>query len=848
MAFRAYCLTIAGCPWAFTDTPGLPSLSSSSPLWPSPAEVAEGFLVRPTGRWAERAKPLDGELDVDSLRFQLHDAPATVDGAARPLLAWLATRAPSSVTSTPLAASMSATATTFTVGDGTALTIPGVAWIEGEAINCASRSTNTITVASGGRGYYGTRARAHTIDGAQALYPEVFASFPWITRRKVCLWAVTSAGVCTLLWAGYATRAPALSEDGARYDLACDHMWTVQRNNPVGGALGSTRAVGYGTTASSSAGALLTTSFTMTISGAVQRGAARSRGPFRDWSALSRHHETAFASQTTTAGARINLAIGRAGSDVRLDADVLTATVPIFTIAPIVGGKSYPSIISEARGTRQTVSAALTEVPSVLYLALWNTNTTVLVSSLDTLHTSWSITTTTDGPYTTTQTPALRCQHSERFALVLTDVSTTDSGELGPRVAGLANLLPRKPGVEMTATDVIPVLRDPPPFAAIYRVRTDHWVYGLRRSVVGLCEDTFADDWDWSAIDDVAEASAGLRVARDWLFDGRRTLGDVVTECSLLHGCSPVLRAGRIALHAWGWPDAQASTALTISRTDIIGAPTWSRWQEGLANRVSFRSPDLQINGTQAQSRARFGPGREIKVELAGLDDQASPIGDPQDLARGVMGRLEMWGEPLAVVRFRLSGEHTATLELGRELTASEWMLPDGEGGRGLDATRAVVMTRDVDLGAAVLTVEALVFGHTAYPYAPCARVDAQITTSKITVKAPGFVNGTSSYSGGEDVETFSVGMKCDLISRESTPVIDAGVTIVTVDNGTRAITFASPMSAGIQARIAAGARVDLRFASFGTVITAQERWMFVGDDTTRVIDSTATAAREVAP
>ena len=78
------------------------------------------------------------------------------------------------------------------------------------------------------------------------------------------------------------------------------------------------------------------------------------------------------------------------------------------------------------------------------------------------------------------------------------------------------------------------------------------------------------------------------------------------------------------------------------------------------------------------------------------------------------------------------------------------------------------------------------------------ARVDAQITTSKITVKAPGYVNGTTSYSGGEDVEDFVAGMKCDLISRESTPVIDAGVTIVTVDNGARAITFASAMSAGM--------------------------------------------------
>jgi len=61
---RRYLLTIAGCPFAFSDSTGLPGLSSSSPLWPAPASVAEGTLVRPMNRWVERAKPLDGDLDV----------------------------------------------------------------------------------------------------------------------------------------------------------------------------------------------------------------------------------------------------------------------------------------------------------------------------------------------------------------------------------------------------------------------------------------------------------------------------------------------------------------------------------------------------------------------------------------------------------------------------------------------------------------------------------------------------------------------------------------------------------------------------------------------------------------
>lgn len=847
MAFRAFCLTIAGCPWVFTDTPGLPTLTSTSPLWPSPPNVAEGFLARPTNRWMERGRPLEGDLDVDAQRFILHDAKASADGATHNLLSWLATRDAQHVVSTPLAADLSATALSCDVGDASALTVPGYAWIEGEAVEVASAAGNTLTLSA--RGALGTKAVAHRIDPAQGLYPEVFATFPWVSRRKVGLWSVDAAGVCTLLWLGYATRAPALADDGARFDLACDHVWTTQRQNPVGGSLGSTRAVGYGTTATGGfESLLLATPFTMTIGGAVRRGSPRSAGPFRDWASLARHHETAFAAATTTAGARINLAILRSGRDVRLDADVLTATVPLFTLAPVFAGASLPRLVSEARGARQTISAPITDVPSCVYIMTWGGSTTLLVSGLDALPTTWATSTTVDGAYTTAETPALRCQHSERYQLVLTDVTATDAGALGPRVSGRVNILPRKPGLEMGPADAVPVLRDPPPFQVIYRVRADHWVYGLRASVINLCEDAHPDDWDWSGIDDVAEASAGLRVARDWLFDGRRTLGEVVTECALLHGCSPVVRAGRLALHAWGWPSAHTTPAVTLLEADLIGTPTWSRWDAGLANRLQLRSPDLSIDASQTQSRARYGPGRQIKVDLAGLDDQASPLGDPLDFARSVVGRLELWGEPLAVVRTKVSGAHLTALELGRELTASEWMLPDGAGGRGLSATRAVVVAREVDLGTASLTVEALVFGRYAYPYAPCGRVASQISTTVLEL-ATAYVGGTTTYSGGNDAATFTVGDKVDVLSREVSPVTDAGQTIVAINTGTRRITLASPLSAGIQARIAAGAIVDVRFAAYGTpVVAGQRQWMFVGDASTRVIDGTTDAARGIAP
>jgi len=843
-----FALTIAGSPWAFTDGPGA-SLSSTSALWPDPPNTADGWLVRPTNRWVERAKPLDGDLDVDGARFQIHDAKTSTDGALRNLLTWLATRSPSSITSTPLAASISATAMTFDAGDASALTLPGYVWIEREALACSGAVGNTVTVTA--RGALGTKAAAHTLDPAQALFPEVFATLPWILRRKVCLWSVDAAGVCTLLWAGYATRAPLLSDDGARFDLPCDSAWMVLRQNPVGGALASTRITGFGTSIrSGTAGALVTTQFWFSSGGAVHRGAARSIGPFRDWDALARHHEQRFAGLTSDGGARIDLHILRSGSVARVDGDALTASVASFGVTTTVGGRTLDTVTSTARGTHQTVSFELRELPGSLYLSIEGASTKLLVTGLAGLPTgTWaSPTTTTDGGYTTVAAAALRCQYSERISLLLTDVTAADSGATGPRVEGRAVLMPRKPGIELTAADMVIVLRDPPLLQHVYRVRADHWAYGLRAAVVGLCEDAHPEDWDWSGLDTVAEDTAGLRVARDWIFDGRRTLGETVTEACLLHGCSPVLRGGRLALHAWRWPDAGTTPALALTKLDIIGKPTWLRWQEGLANRLQLKSPDLNLDASQAQSRARYGPGRQITVTLAGLDDQAAPLGDPQDAARSILGRLELWEEPLSVVRFTISGAHIASAELGRELVASEWMLPDGSGDRGLVATRAVVMTREVDLSTATITVDALVFGRLAYPYAPCAKVSAQISTTVVEVEAAGWTAGGGSYSGGEDLSTFHVGDKVDILSREATPVVDAGQTIVAINPATRRITFASAMSAGIQARIGAGAWVDVRFARYASVVASQELWAFVGDDATRVIDGTADTAREIAP
>lgn len=858
-----YMLTIEGVGYAFT-TGSLPSITSASPsdLWPAPGEVADGYLEWPKNRIVERAKPLDGDLETDGQRFTLHDAGhSTVNG--KPLLTWLATRDPSNVTSTPLAADMSDGATSFTVGDGSALdTFPRVVWIEREAILCSGRVGNTVSVDTGGRGYLGTKAAAHTIDASRALFPEVFRDLPWITRRKVVLWEVDSAGAASAVWIGYAVRGPVLSRgdgEGAPYELPCDSLWLVQSQNPVGGELGNVRPVGFGrcgrdaTANTGNADALAKVVFLITdgVTYPEPRIAAQVNGPFRTFEQLARALEEETLTRSTARGQRIDLQVQRSGTEARFNAEVVRGITgyPLFSMLVVFGGAESARTVSSPRSaTRSGVTVSVRDVPRALYLAIEGDTGIILVTSLGSLPASWTPVTATDDTFTTVSTPVLRTVLDEDWYALLEVITATDGGALGPRITGSFRLAPRKPGVVPHAQII--TLRDPQPFQVVYRVRTDHWAYGLRRAVVPLCEDAQAEeDWDWSEVDAVARATAGLRVARDWTFAGKATLGSVVRECCLLHGCTPVTRSGRLALHAWGWPDATVTPAVSLDRDDILGDPTWQSWVEGLANRLQVKSESLNLDASQSQSRKRYGPGRQIEIELAGLDTQVSPIEDPSDFARSILGRLELWSEPLGVVRLTVAASYRTALELGKELIVSEWMLPDGAGGRGLSNARAVVIARELDLENAALTVEALAFKRLAYPYAPCLRVAALADADKIEYAPAGYVNGASSYSGGNDGETFAAGDEVELIVRDSTTNTTEAATVLAIDTVMRTMTFTAALSGGMQSTISGGAVVDVRFAPYATPVqAAQELWMYVGDDSTETIDGTADRARPIAP
>jgi hypothetical protein len=852
-AFAAYALAIAGVPYLFTSGPCVvrtrADLTSDErdarPWWFYSADmtVAEGYYDATDVRWGETAKPLDGDLDCDSITFRLHDAPF---GGAH-LLTQLATLTADAIASSPLAASISASATTCTVGVGGTFTVGAFAWLERECVKVTGIAGNVLTIV---RGQLGTRARAHTITSTVLI--EVFAQVPWFTRRRVTLWGLAPDGTPHALWAGLAVRAPRLAQDGARFDLPCDALWPVLRAGTVGDPSPAIALQGYGRTGrtglTASGDSLLRATLDYDSGGGVLVTlAATAQGAFRDWASMVRRFEQQLEAQASARSQIVRTTARRNGATATFQFGFPAAgwaSRLVFLGKPFVG--------SALGSAATTVSFDIDQVPSVGYLIAPAVSTTWCLTSLEGLPSSWAIEVNVprDG-YVTTRTVGLRVAASKELFVGLQALSVDTSD--GPRVTGLSRFYPRALG--LTLPEIV-VLRDPPPVQVYREVVTDHWAYGIRYGVLDLVGDSDGEgDFDWSTLAAITSLTAGLRTARDWIFDGTRTLGSVVLESCLLFGCSPVIRGGRLALWPWRWPRADEEPVTTYTALDIDGDPTWSTWDEGLANRASVKSDEIALSVTIADSLGRYGAGRQLSLELAGVEQSASVVGDPLDFARAVLSRLDLWADPLAVVRFNvaLTVESLSDTQQGNVIGLSEWLVPDGAGGRGLRDARCMVVSRAPDLGRGVIEVTALVWPRTSHGYAPCVRIaERHGGSSTVFDVATGYVEGSTTYAdtATRGAEHFATGDAVELVVRDTATDTREGATVYAVVTGTTppTIELDSAPSAGMLAAIDGGAVVDLRAAHFSSTAQRQRGWMFVGDETSGVIDGTATRARRIAP
>lgn len=872
-----FALTIDGLPY-YATTGTLPVYLWNAINDPDEPKGATALtaLEMPRGNWTERMRLVEGDLEVGGLTFELHDVtPDSGIAAGQPWLTWLASRQPIEIDSAVLSAAMTDVATTFVLTSTSAGAISGsipcVLWVDDEAINCASYNggTRTVTVAAGGRGYYGTRARAHAYDAETSVVPEAWVAPPWINRRRVLLWRIDdAAGTAHVIWRGYANR-PRLSPNGASWQLQCEPAWTVDRARPLAAPSTSMRVRGYSPVAVQfgarvdGAQAVTTTGTTFSSSAAYDAIVFTTIDQLIAWSAPQLARILAAGTGATSITAA-QVDIQRLAGSRRVRMRVNTSGAVNDTMMAVVRVFSEDTDGSVAKKNPQ-FSEVEAELPSAaIVLPNVYTSTTlprIPLTSVGGLATPTTATATsyTDGPHTATVHTALHGDAGDDRRLVLLPESAAvdDATIGGPAIRAryryvdtvTGRTLAAKFGRKRTPIDSAIVLT----LGSV--VNTTHWALGLKAVID---DDTHirsgADprNFDTTTLAGVARITESDLSARRWLLSGELTLGDIAVGALAAEGCCPAVRGdGKVGFAAVRNPTPTETVTATFTNAQFV-VGTRALWEDGPAGIVGTANVEIGKNKVTVNDQrtiGRYGQGRVASFELIGLD-YSGDVTDARLVASRALTRVvQVFGEPAPVVKWTTplgaSGGGTGFLDAaycGDIVAVTEATTPAGDGTRGNTLRRCQVIARTIDLARGTIMWEALALP-VAYAYAPAIRVTS-ISGAVVTADyqyvlegggdATDYAGTTTGAAGNRGVTKFVAGDKVKLLLRDSTTYTDEPMTVLSVNGaaGTITLTASVPTSPTDWPTVCGTGTVDLVYDGYETasIQAAQKLYAVVGN------------------
>jgi hypothetical protein len=837
-----WALRIDGLPYLLT-TQGVSSISSWDGDDPGQT-IAQDTLEPPEGELSARLRPLEGLCEVSNLSFVVHDLPR---GSAQYGLTDLFTRRLNGITKTYLTASATSSDTSFTPADLAIFTsLPRDAWINGECVRVTSTGVSTIDVT---RGRYGSKASAITVDDAAAILPEIYLSFPWVTRRRCVLYRVRN-GAATVRWIGYADHAPRLNADGASWTISATWAGVRELGSSIGSEVGGARTIGYDGRAIAILFQFSNDSTTYGSSGYLNPKAAiyQSLGEaLADACARAQQALAGIAGITSA-----SVGYSSVGSSYAITAT--TNGSGAFKMRVVCGDLDVEASSPDA-GTykRATVTLENADLGGLARFGFTSASAsggvdkfTVLAFSPETPTDDASWTPTTAGYAVEVRaTPMLSAEWNDDARLILDHrgsssgvVNTADTTSVTPQhttFKGAAYLRPNDAGARFRPPADAGALRSRGVtlFRREYLVESDHWLYALRwvLSDPTLTKTLDSRNWDWSEVDRVAGLTAsGSAAAVEWRIDASRDTGEFVADEALLRGACLSVRAGRLCIEAIRQPTAAETPVATITAADLEAGqlPQWEDWEDGLRTSVRVTSPLREVTVQDAVSVARHGSTEPLALRAEGLRNSESAITDPLAWARDVAMRpLRLWSDPVYLVRLPLTVQLVDTIELGDVIAITHALLPDGLGARGMSAVRAQVVGISEGLQSGSLLVEAVVFP-VAYGYAPCARV-ASIAGAVLTLDTTyagsagdyagsglAWYQGTASDAGAS---MFAAGDVVELVQRDTTSSVVEQRTVLSVNPAAKTITLTVAPSAPW----AGYSMVDVRFIDYGAAVTAQK-------------------------
>lgn len=871
MATPGYVLTVEGCPISF-GTSGLVGVTSSDSNWPSNVTMIEGTLETPQVSWHEKMNPLKGTIDVGGITVRLRDKMSTGSVAAIPsgrrFVSYLGTRV--GIPGTRITSTITAGATSFVVADSARIdSAPTIVYLNQEAIRVGSIVGNTLGTLT--RGYYGTRAVQHNVDNdhTQAF---VFSAFPGFDRCRAILWRVGTDGIAVVKWIGYCSHAPR-QVDTFVYEMQCDHFTKTNAGTPVGppktiarmrgiaadgmGVAIKTNGAGFEVWDGRSAASVLYGENVVfdTMLDAIQHAAANVQTPAvgaisRKWSSMTGSIVTVYVTVTGATAITLRLRMGTR-EEVAQNNDTADPRTTLISI------DNAPSTIVRVPQT------GVSKIP---------------IDRVDGLPASWGITATpeADGSQTFVS-PMLQGELDEDTYVQLLAASHTDNDTdlttNGPSVTGLTQFRARKPYarsekqlVSFRGTNAY-LIDTPVALRLTYRLLSNHWIYALRR---GTIEDTTLNtgidsrQYDWDDAHRVIAVTSDAIARREWFLDGSKTFGELQSSCCLLSGCAPGLREGRQTIVPIQPPLPTDVAVGTITETDLASGqvPKWITYEAGIVNTVHVESEYLGLTVQDDVSVARFRETKATEIDITNSLPRDVDAENPITLSQVVMRRyIGVFSVPHRLVTMVCKPSLADAYTHGDVVQLSLRSIPDGEGGYGVTDAKAVVVEKSVSTKQdANVTYGVMIFTHARIAgYSPCARV-ASIASATITIDT-GYIDAvTTDYAGSNltgyrgtandgGTSFFAAEYMVEMFERDSETPFTEVLEVLSVNIGSKQITFTTTPDAGWAALIAAG-MVDIRFAPFATVGVqdAQKEYAYVGAESPAVIESTSTTNHRFSP
>ena len=850
------CILVAGLPWAIVPA----GQEVTAVTWTGDADGAwhvggspvcrSWLLMRsahdtgvPSLAWDERASPVQGTVDVGSLRFWLasaDDAPTLTLGA-RDAQAF-----------TRLAGDHSATATTFTVESTDAFASSGAFHVGRERVTYSGKTATTLTGCT--RGTAGTRARRYVASGASHRVYAAGADerLPALTGRRCTVWLyrLSAAGVATdptLVYDGRVAAGAGVVDTSA-WEVVVEHAVRALDTEGEAPTL-SLYGYSHGNLRRSSAVvveslplycpllvrwayASNTRELTLTRDAADPDNGGWSESRERYLERFNRASVAGSFGVTATLGARGNL---------RVDASDGTNDRRLTTHHGWLEAETYdPPDPGDTRATATTYAPPGIGMPRA---CLWMANEMPLPPSERSkvpATPTYPLSDSTVAFWTLTA----KCTGGEMTAAIQDPADPAADPILsgfGVKVTGVTE-------VPEEDVPVSPWLITQPTTARVgLYVRGARWWSALRYGVLDQVDglrgtDQLSDSLAWDRIGDVAATLDAHSTRRTYVVDIEAPFLDLLRNECRLNGLALATWHGRVSVcrireTAVTEPRAASLTSGHLRRGE---AATLRECTDGLATayRLSLPAPSEDaITVVDAGAVAESGMGDTIDAAAPlGMLPPGTDVATPalHDAVIAVASALlAPWVRPYQVAAWpgdlRLAG-----LQIGDVVELDEWLLPDGQGGRGLSGKVGTVLGVRRDFDAGTVDLELRLSASAVAGYAPACLVSgisgATVTVDTVTLGAAGMADATNAdgsprTDGGASF--FSPGSSVLLVEVDSeSPTAPYAATVSSVSGAT--VTLSGSPGATWEGLAATAGKVMLVPDDWTTSTTDQRRYAYV--------------------